>query len=329
MKHISFALALLAATSAFAADLSGASDPAFMQRFKGSEIVDAVHAPYVQYKFGVDPYWDKPTQTVEGSLSRTVYRLTGGHTGIEVIRNYEQSLAAKGFKVIYEAPFGAGMASNNYVQGVYYQNFQKLPPWSGGMFSYSAMQEADGVVEQGVVDGKSTTVVVAVATFGQPHETTFFGRDSKLQLASGDLGIIVDVVTSAAIQNQMVTVKAADMADALATKGSIDLYGIYFDTDKALVKPDSKPTLDEIASLLKIDRSLKLEVSGHTDNTGTAAHNLVLSQQRAAAVVAALVADGIDPTRLVPKGYGDTKPVAPNTTDEGKAKNRRVELRKL
>jgi outer membrane protein OmpA-like peptidoglycan-associated protein len=76
--------------------------------------------------------------------------------------------------------------------------------------------------------------------------------------------------------------------------------------------------------------SLRLEIAGHTDNSGTAAHNLALSKGRAAAVVPALVKDyGIAVTRLQPPGYGDTKPVAPNTTEENKAKNRRVELRKI
>lgn len=85
-----------------------------------------------------------------------------------------------------------------------------------------------------------------------------------------------------------------------------------------------------MASVLKIDRGLKLEISGHTDNTGDKAHNEKLSEARAQAVVKALVAKyGIDAKRLTAKGYGDSKPVAPNTTDDNKAKNRRVELKKV
>ena len=128
----------------------------------------------------------------------------------------------------------------------------------------------------------------------------------------------------------MVTVKASDIADALATKGTFDLYGILFDVDKTDIKPESAKSLDEVASLLKIDRSLKLEISGHTDNTGEKAHNLKLSEGRAQAVVDVLTKNyAIDPARLAAKGYGDTMPVAPNDSDANKAKNRRVELKKI
>jgi outer membrane protein OmpA-like peptidoglycan-associated protein len=125
-------------------------------------------------------------------------------------------------------------------------------------------------------------------------------------------------------------VLANDMANALKTSGSIDIYGIYFDVDQAFVKPESANTLTQIAELLKADPTLRLELSGHTDNTGTDAHNQDLSQRRATAVVQALVGQhGIDASRLVAKGYGAGKPVAPNDTADNKAKNRRVVLRKL
>jgi len=123
---------------------------------------------------------------------------------------------------------------------------------------------------------------------------------------------------------------ATPLAQTLAKTGKVEVYGILFDTDKTVIKPAGKPVLDEVAALLKNDPSLRLEVSGHTDNTGTKAHNQTLSEGRAKSVVDALVKTyGIDPKRLVAKGYGDTKPVAPNDSDADKAKNRRVELKKL
>jgi outer membrane protein OmpA-like peptidoglycan-associated protein len=120
------------------------------------------------------------------------------------------------------------------------------------------------------------------------------------------------------------------LAASLNTAGKIDIYSILFDVDKTDIKPQSQSTLREISGLLKSDAKAKLEIAGHTDNTGTATHNLTLSKARAAAIVQALVTTyGVDPSRLKAAGYGDTKPVAPNDNEESRAKNRRVELRKL
>ena len=134
------------------------------------------------------------------------------------------------------------------------------------------------------------------------------------------------------------TVEVADMGAAAApdrlarqldTDGHIALYGIYFDTDKSILRPDSEPTLVQIQKLLASRPTLKVEVQGHTDNTGTRPHNDTLSQERAASVKGWLVQHGIDGGRLTAKGYADTKPVAPNGTVEGRARNRRVELLRL
>lgn len=125
-------------------------------------------------------------------------------------------------------------------------------------------------------------------------------------------------------------VQAADMASALKAKGLVDLYGVYFDTDQTFVKPESATTLTEVSNLLKADPSLRLQISGHTDNAGTKDHNLTLSKGRADAVVAALVGQyQIAASRLTAQGFGDTKPVAPNDSPSNMAKNRRVELRKI
>lgn len=122
---------------------------------------------------------------------------------------------------------------------------------------------------------------------------------------------------------------AEEMRAALDKDGHVALYGILFDTDKATLRPESDRDLGEIVRLLTLVPGLRLEVQGHTDSTGTAARNRELSRLRAEAVVAALVKRGINASRLVAMGYGADKPVADNATEEGKQKNRRVELVKI
>jgi outer membrane protein OmpA-like peptidoglycan-associated protein len=118
----------------------------------------------------------------------------------------------------------------------------------------------------------------------------------------------------------------AEMKAALDADGRVKLYGILFDLDKATLKPESTKQLQHVVTLLKENPGLKLEVQGHTDDQGSDEYNMELSQRRAETVVAYLGLFGIDTARLTPKGYGETKPVMSNSTEEGRAKNRRVEL---
>ena len=118
---------------------------------------------------------------------------------------------------------------------------------------------------------------------------------------------------------------AEELKAALDKAGHVAVY-INFDTDKTAIKPDSQPAVGEIVKLLNANPALKLEVQGHTDNAGTPAHNQTLSDGRAGAVVGALMAQGIATDRLAPKGYGQTRPIADNGAEDGRAKNRRVEL---
>ncbi|HEY2460363.1 MAG TPA: OmpA family protein [Candidatus Acidoferrum sp.] len=125
---------------------------------------------------------------------------------------------------------------------------------------------------------------------------------------------------------QEVTADASSLSDEINKSGHVAVYGIQFDTAKATIKPESEGVLGEIVKLLQQNPDLKLRVEGHTDNQGNAAANQALSEKRAQAVVAWLVAQQIGAGRLTAKGMGQTKPVEDNSTEAGRAKNRRVEL---
>lgn len=120
-------------------------------------------------------------------------------------------------------------------------------------------------------------------------------------------------------------VSAGDMLEALNREGFIALY-INFDTGKSTIKPESKPIIDQIVEMMKANPDLKISVEGHTDNVGTPKSNMILSEDRAKAVVSAILNQGIEANRLSYLGHGQERPIADNKTEEGRAKNRRVEL---
>lgn len=120
-------------------------------------------------------------------------------------------------------------------------------------------------------------------------------------------------------------VTASGMLETLNRDGRIALY-INFDTGKATVKSESQPIIAQIVQMLKANSGLMISVEGHTDNVGNPKSNKTLSDERAKSVVAAIIAGGIDAKRLSAVGHGQDKPIADNSSEEGRAKNRRVEL---
>jgi outer membrane protein OmpA-like peptidoglycan-associated protein len=150
------------------------------------------------------------------------------------------------------------------------------------------------------------------------------GQEVWVQLQAANSATVYDLTV---VEKKEMTqeVTAHDMLDALNRDGFIALY-INFDTGKADIRPESQPTVDEIAALLKQNPTLKVGIEGHTDNTGTPAGNKTLSEQRANAVMAAITKRGVAASCMSAVGWGQEKPVADNRTEAGRAKNRRVEL---
>ena len=153
------------------------------------------------------------------------------------------------------------------------------------------------------------------------------GRAVWLEVAPyGNSAYRLDIVETQEMTQQVVADAAALLAD-LERAGHVVLNGILFDTDKATIKPESKPALVEIAKLLQENSQMTAFIVGHTDMSGSFEHNMELSEQRAEAVVKTLVSDhGISANRLTPRGVGPLAPVATNDSEAGRSLNRRVEL---
>ena len=164
------------------------------------------------------------------------------------------------------------------------------------------------------------------------------GGETTLKVATGgkDVWVLVEpgifsaptqsyklaIVEVAAMQQ---VVSANKLLDELNKNGFIALY-INFDTNKAELKADGQATVKEIVAMLKAAPAMKISVEGHTDNVGAAAANKSLSENRAKSVMTAVVAGGIAANRLSAAGFGADKPIADNRSEDGRAKNRRVEL---
>ncbi len=160
---------------------------------------------------------------------------------------------------------------------------------------------------------------------GDPGLTARKGAQWILVATGTDRYWVTTVKAKEMAQEMQATAEV--MADGISATGHFAVYGVYFDTDKAEIKPESEPALTEMAKLLKSKPALNVFIVGHTDNTGTFEHNMKLSTDRAASVVSALVGKhGIAASRLKHWGAASLAPVASNATEEGKAKNRRVEL---
>jgi OmpA-OmpF porin, OOP family len=164
---------------------------------------------------------------------------------------------------------------------------------------------------------------------------TSFDRYTNLKFTKGTNETWVTVAASNAYNDYCILVverqamnqdiAVSELVEKLNKDGFITLY-VNFDTNKAVIKPESGKTLDDAAGVLKAAPTLSVIVGGHTDNVGTPETNLRLSDERAKAVMAALIQRGITADRLTAKGFGQTEPIADNRTEDGRAKNRRVEL---
>lgn len=305
----------IVSSSVRADDVSDSHDHPLVNRYPDSTIVHFEEKDYGQFNAAIGPSkWGTkiPQKTVEGKVTRIVYTGPSGRSVLEIFKNYESALKKAGFQTVFT---GDQKTIGNLFGEVLYGhtgiNLCLNPD------STKSKGDPERYVFARLPRGKSNIWFALFATWSR----RISGK------CDGNIHIDQVIVEEKSMESDLVTFNAKAMAKALEETGHVAIYGILFDTDKAILKPESDPTLKEISILLKTNPKLSLDVVGHTDWVGTPDHNLELSRARAAATVQTLKTKyGVTESRLIPHGVGSLSPIGSNRSDQGRAKNRRVEL---
>ena len=311
----------------FAEDIPGGKDHPSLKRFAGSALIgyetrnfDAVEfqtSTFKDYDIKADKrIYAQPPLLLEGKLTRLWYEAPGQTRALEIYRNYVNEITSAGFKPLYDST--TDQAAKNWPN--FLASFSKHNrDFIKNKRSEFVMTAAKG---RSILTGtfqKDATTVRLIAVDWPKDEPAYKAKEGAY--------IAVDILETKPMQQNMLTVSAAEISSSLTANGKIAIYGILFDSGKTDIKPESKPSLEQIAAFLKTEPSVKLHVVGHTDSVGSVENNLALSKRRAEAVASALNKDyGIEATRMTGNGVASLAPVANNSSEEGRAKNRRVEL---
>lgn len=276
-----------------------AAGPAFrVLPYAGSSVREEKVLAFDSYAFvvGKESNGDLRSRDVEGRVTKTIYDNPSGRSTLEILRNYEQALRGQGLRVVHQCA-GRGDCGGTGTRESNWYRVADMNIGVGGDFRYLA------------AEGQVGASAVSVAVMVNKQRSWVY------------------VVEGEAMQTGQAGVSADELAAELAAAGVVRLDGIYFDTGKATLKAESADSLAQVAELMRRDASLSLEIVGHTDDVGDAAANQRLSEERALAVRSALVLEHRVPDRrLRSRGAGESEPVAPNSSEAGRALNRRVEL---
>lgn len=297
------------------ADAAGSSDHAMVGRYEGASIgfyetkaYEEIRLPFKALERGQKNDVAAWQSNRSGKLTSIRYDGPADRSILEVMRNYEAALKSKGFEISFFcggagecAPGGASSFWNEGRAGI------GMPTtWDTTTYMLAEMNRPEGLITVAMLGVETKATGSRPLT---PH-------------------VAVTIVEGKPMETDKITlVEASEIERTLARDGKIAIYGIYFDFDKADLKPESQPQIDQLAALLKDNPGLEVLIVGHTDGKGAFDYNLSLSQRRAQAVVDALASgSSIKVNRLTPAGAGMASPVATNRTEDGRSRNRRVEI---
>ncbi len=294
-------------------DIKGSKDYPLVSRFTGSVIEYYKVTKWDTYSLPVfdnnttEPNYGNPIK-LEGKIIRIQYSVAPDNNPAYVMKNYEKAFTTSGYKILLEGKPGEDFDEGpSSFQGDYYGNL-KLEKFG---FAYTPIGNHKAIIiAKTNKDGKNIYIVEVISDFS-------------------DVTIITqDIIEVEAAETGLVTAK--NISKDITTNGHIAIYDIHFDTGKSEIKPESANALKSVAEYLNAHSNKQFLIVGHTDNVGDFDTNLKLSQDRANSVKNELQNKfGVNADQLRAYGDGSTSPVASNSTKEGKAKNRRVEIVEL
>ena len=300
-------------------DVPGSSDHPAVGRYEGARIgfyetkaYEELSLPFKALDPG-DQNDPSAWQTeLAGELTSIRYEGPGDRSILEVMRNYEAALQAESFEIRFfcrnEQECSPARAISTFWDAA--RGGIGMPTtWDTTVYLLAERDDGEGKLTVGMLG------VETAARSGQPLTPH----------------VAMTIVKSQPMETDRIgVIEANELQQALAKDGRIAIYGIYFDFDSAELRPESEPQITQLAGLLNDSPQLSVLIVGHTDGQGAFDYNLSLSQRRAQAVVDALVTNhGIASGRMTPAGAGMVAPVATNRTEEGRARNRRVEIVEL
>jgi outer membrane protein OmpA-like peptidoglycan-associated protein len=314
---------LLAASSmgqaAMPADAPDARDHALISRYAGSWLIGQEVKGFDQIAIPSGSQSGEMTK-VEGRITRLFYISPAGRSVLEVQRNYEQALERAGAAKRDGCADDCG--ARDFGQLRQQPAIPSLP--KGQLDGWSPMTLLQQWQESGTERYWYGTLTGAG---GMVHVAVLSAKPGTVALSGKYVATVVEIVETKAMEADKVLVDANALTKGLQAEGKVALHGLYFDTGKATIKPESKAQLDQMAKLLQSDGSLKVHIVGHTDNQGTLDANLVLSKARAQTVVDALTTTyKVDARRLSAAGVASYAPLGNNASEMGRARNRRVEM---
>ena len=316
---ILFLIQLLTLPAFSQSDKAGCEDHPLITRFPQSHIKWCDTQKFSSYHVAVGKVSGYRTIDkwidLEGKVTRLYYEYEGASTMSEVYQNYRNAIQRAGFTTLAQGfkpqrNVSKEVGGSGYVATAYIKN--PVPPNSGVMLFHGTSSAGGKGYIAAKLERASGNVYVVVAVY---------------QHTAKEVVMLVDIIEEDALEDGKIDVDPDYIAKQIEQFGSVSLYGIYFDFDKATIQKESAPALQAVADYLKANPAIELYIIGHTDMKGSLPYNLGLSEKRAQAVVNALVSQyQIKADRLVGQGVGPLAPKSTNRTEAGRKLNRRVEL---